>query len=540
MSKVQITPLIDAASTGKGSVSRELWNASTETWDEYPATEGVDVGSLVRITATVTGDPDADFFVGWFFEGLGNVNATSPWEVTATEGLTYTAKFGGTAEVKAPVARLGEDPGAVVGNAVAGACDPLLTVPAPAGTYQFVYGESVRLVATGGENAYFAGWYDIYITGEQSVQRHDLTSNCVITPTASFSISAVFSYSPMTFYVRMTNSGATTYGALQFSTAGADVVEITTKKEYEDALEERYGEILQQDPGGATPLPSIDETNTGLDRYIALSGPDACTIRVDLFTENITFLRWQIAQLNPGEVSGWVVSAPEDLATTQQAILNIASDCVIYASYNSGESSTVIADYAQGSNVSMGSLSLNPVGGSPSAGPPATGNFYQGNTVTAIARALNGYKFVAWYYEGGALASSVAEFAIAIESGGATISVFAQFAQDDNAIYEWEGDTAAVKELEWRSRRYAAPVPFNPSCGRIMADGYPVTLMVHMSSSPDAPTETTRQVTIALPSQNGVRLPIVRPEKYIEVTVKSLHPVLHAAISTSMEGLADE
>ena len=71
MSKVQITPLIDAASTGKGSVSRELWNASTETWDEYPATEGVDVGSLVRITATVTGDPDADFLSGGSLKGLG-------------------------------------------------------------------------------------------------------------------------------------------------------------------------------------------------------------------------------------------------------------------------------------------------------------------------------------------------------------------------------------------------------------------------------------------------------------------------------------
>lgn len=538
MSKVQITPLIDDASVGKGSVLRELWNASTETWDEYPASIGVDIGASVRLTATVTGDPDTDFFVGWFFEGLGNVNATSPWVVTATEGLTYTAKFGGTAEVKTPSARVGERPGAVVENAVAGACDPLLIVPAPAGTYQFVYGETVRLVATGGTNAHFAGWYDVYSALEQSVQRHDLSANCTITPTASFSIIAVFSYSPMTFYVRMTNSGATNYGALQFSTASVDVVEIT-KEVYDAALVARYGEIPDPDPGGPTSLPYIDETNTGLDRYIAMSGPDACTIRVDLLTDTITFLRWQIAQLNPGDVSGWVVGTPDDLATTKQAILNIASDCVIYASYNSGEASTVVADFATESNAAMGALSLMPAGGEYAPGPPVQARYYQGNTVTAIARALNGYKFVAWYYEGGALASSVAEFSFPIESGGSTIKLYAQFAQDDNAIYEWEGDDAS-KELEWRSRRYAAPVPFNPSCGRIMADGYPVTLMVHMSSSPDAPTETTRQVTIALPSQNGTRLPIVRPEKYIEVTVKSVHPVLHAAISTSMEGLADE
>jgi hypothetical protein len=75
------------------------------------------------------------------------------------------------------------------------------------------------------------------------------------------------------------------------------------------------------------------------------------------------------------------------------------------------------------------------------------------------------------------------------------------------------------------------------SSARLYADGYPVTLVVYKSSSPDAPMNDANVAGISIGNQDARRLPMRRPEKYIEIEVRGNEPITDVAVSTAMEGL---
>jgi hypothetical protein len=109
------------------------------------------------------------------------------------------------------------------------------------------------------------------------------------------------------------------------------------------------------------------------------------------------------------------------------------------------------------------------------------------------------------------------------------------FIKDDN-IVAWE-DGTENKILIWRSKRIQTDKPLNFSSAQIYSDGYPVKLSIDMSSSPDKPTIDANHVDISVTTQKARRLPIRRPEKYIEIEVECDNEITDISISTSMEGL---
>lgn len=521
---------IDTPLIGKGSIERKVY--SPEGDSEYPV-GGVVAGTVVKLTASVI-DGNNDYFAGWYLKQTDvKVDSGEVFLVTVREDMEYVAKFGGTATVTVPVQRIGQDPGAELINASAGVSPPAPANLLPASTYQFVYGEPVRLIAVSGEHAIFSGWYDIYTASYQSAQRTDLTEDCEFSPTDSFTITAVFSYSSMKNYIKMTNSGADSYGVLLLSSG--NVFREISSAEFSSSLDDRYGVV----GGMGTLNPELPDMQTGTDRFVELDGSGQCTIRVSLLIEGtVLFSRWMIAQVIPKTGGGYEVSTKTDLSSNNPTTINVFSDCVIYAEYTSSDPSKIIVNYDSGSDRSMGEISISPIGQNFLKGPPIQGDYFFGNSISVIANPANGYKLDGWYSSEGALISSDTEYTFTVESGGSLITLLARFEQDSNAIYEWEGDTTRNKLLEWESKRFKSSVPFNPVCTRVYADKYADTtkLKVRSGTSPEV-DGNSREAVIVIRSQDVRRLPIMRPEKYTSVEIQSASTVTEISVSTSMEGL---
>jgi len=169
-------------------------------------------------------------------------------------------------------------------------------------------------------------------------------------------------------------------------------------------------------------------------------------------------------------------------------------------------------------------------------GSVAYADFSVGQTVTLVASFEQDYVFDGWYANGTKKSEAVScSFVLALDS---PIEYEARFGVSDDAIYEWEG-SAENKEIEWTSKVYTAPRPFDPVAARVDAAGYPVDLTVRTYSSPDVadalPVRDHELTgTTHMQSQDGRRLPRMRPERYVRFTVKSMHEIDTVAIGTNM------
>ena len=193
---------------------------------------------------------------------------------------------------------------------------------------------------------------------------------------------------------------------------------------------------------------------------------------------------------------------------------------------------TITATRANGTERTFGDISIE--GGTEAGDGSWSVEAEQNAYVTLVAVPRNGYKFVGWfadYDHAGAPESAEREFRLKVQS---IATYYAMFAQDANAIYEWEGG-AASKRMEWRSKMFVASKPFNPVALRVDALGYPVECEVGVFSSPEAKAVRVGRVSPA--SQMARRLPLLRPERYVQVTVRADHEVDRVIVGTSMEGL---
>ena len=160
----------------------------------------------------------------------------------------------------------------------------------------------------------------------------------------------------------------------------------------------------------------------------------------------------------------------------------------------------------------------------------------QGDSVTVNAVPLNGYRFDGWYVgEQRVEAGSSYTFVPT-----ANIALQARFTEDVAAIFLWEGSDEP-KRMTWTSKVYVTPRPFDPVAARVDAAGYPVDLTVRTYSSPDKADPLpvrdhalTLQNPLAVQSQDGRRLPRMRPERYLRVSVESYHEVDAVVVGTNM------
>ncbi len=516
-----ITPIVDTLSLGRGDVSRLAYDPATGLTSEYPA-GGVMAETSVKLSAVVIAEGDR--FAGWF-RGVELISDEPDLIVLVSGDAIYTAKFGGTVTVN-KYARLNESPDAILSNATAGAC--AAGGSAPVEQYNFIFGESVRLLASSGTNAFFAGWYDVYTTGAQSAQRTDLAQDATVTPDESFAITAVFSYSEIPFYVRMTN-GLAVYGSLSMTSGIPGAVTQMTKEEYDQAMDDRYGA-----PGGGMGI--LEGNEDASDRFYSVAGAKACSIFVSMLSSSVSFQRWQISQIKQAGGGGFITETAQDLSFSSTAMLNVASDCVIFALYNSSEPSRVTVNYESGSTSLMGAIRLSPTGSNYLPGPPAQGDYYMGRTVTVSAYPENGFRFSGWYVSG-SLISASAEYSFPILSGGTSTTFLARFSQDDNAVFTWEGGEQN-KLVDWQSKLYKSPVPFSPTCVRLYADGYShsTQVKIRLGASPNV-EENGKSVEMVILSQDMRRIPIMRPEKYVQLCIETERQVTDISVSTSAEGL---
>lgn len=211
------------------------------------------------------------------------------------------------------------------------------------------------------------------------------------------------------------------------------------------------------------------------------------------------------------------------------------ADRTIYACYGELANVTTRFTFAAGSDRTMGEILVDSDNAVPDADGSVTVEAIQQSMIAVTVRAKNGYEFVGWY------PNNLGNGDVLVDSAEAKIPVttqrtlYAKFKKNPHAVYEWEG-SAENKMMEWRSKVYAAPVPFNPSAARVDARGYGVALEVGMYSSPDG--NPTRKAEIVVRDQNARRLPTLRPERYMQICVKNDAEVDAVIVGTSMKGLA--
>lgn len=498
----------------------DAWVGTTESDADsmetpFASGTGVPHGGYVRLEATAVG---GDVFRGWYKNGV-LASTESTMTVQITDVTAFVARFGNTVTVSA--------------------ADTNGTATVEGGaSYDFTYGDEVTIKATPVEDFYFASWT------KDGVVQNGWGAEYSFIPTEATTLVANFTSSEAPIYLKLSNGSNPGFGELTLTVPSGFTATAMTKSAWEDAVAAAY------EPAIHDPLAPLGGTSLGADSYWELSGQCDVTVNCEVRTANATFTKWTASYFktyetiitdpeNPVLVFGY--DTPIDSGTTQNAVISVTNHCKITAAYYTPGPKQVILSYATGSG-SMGMIEGSPQTPDYTVGPPITFNVNEGDAFTAIALAANGYKFDGWYSGAaatfGQLVSTDAQFTQTMNTitTPSVNTLYAKFSQDTDAVYEWEGSTVN-KMMTWRSKRYVSTRPVNMSSARLYADGYPVTLVVYKSSSPDAPLNDANVAGIIIGNQDARRLPMRRPEKYIEIEVRGNEPITDVAVSTAMEGL---
>lgn len=219
-----------------------------------------------------------------------------------------------------------------------------------------------------------------------------------------------------------------------------------------------------------------------------------------------------------------------------EGVFVLNDDVTIKVRYGTTGTRSTIVDYASHNDRSMGIISI--AGNTSQQYPtPIKVTTLKYEEIELAAEPMNGYMFVGWFVNengSGAPMYSDSHLKLVVKTNR---TLYARFAKNTNAIYEWEGDEGN-KVMEWRSKTYVSSKPFNPSACRIDTTGYSIkSFSVEMFSSPDA--KPTRIATLNnVSAQESRRLPVLRPERFLQVSVKNDSEVDGMFISTSVRGLS--
>ena len=511
---VTVSCSVDTASTGIGTVSCSVVNASEE---------GVSVtarhGDSVVFTAVLIGDSGSYAFEGWYGADGGKVSGNASHTVeNVSDDLHLLAKFAAKVSVAVSATT-----GATAANASA-------NVNGAAFAW-IVLGGTCLLTAAEGENAHFSGWYDAAdTTFANPLAEIGQTEEIAVARTLSLVARFISTQENSPHYlavINYDNNNARGNPALGIITlSGADVpgsgITSITEAEWNALFPERG-------PMGAEPGEPPQSGN----RYFRFDGVKTAQV-IAAPAANVGFMRWRRLRWLPGE-EHWD-SAPVDAGTSPT--LNFVSNnhYILYVDWGEPAPVNVSILYAQGSDATAGGFTMSPT--TPKAQTIQNGIrdvYVQGTEITLEAFVRNGFLFLGWFYD----ADGTQPVTLSAENTFtvyAAVTLYAKFAQDGNAIYLWNGSDEN-KMMEWRGMRAEFDRPVNMSSARVDAAGYPVTLQLYAASSPDAPSPDRPTVSVAVRNQNGMRLPMARPERYLEVCVRSKHAVTGFAVATSMEGL---
>lgn len=476
---------VDTPSVGHGTITKT--GATVFTYGAVVNLEAVPVGTNV--------------FKGWYTPEGVLVSLSAYTTITVTTDVAYVAKFGNTVSISI--------------NAGAGNTgNSTISVTTPEGTSAtsatFTFGDTVSISVEVAENDHFMGWYD----SSSGTLQTEYGEHASFVPVSGITFYALIESTPDPFYVKMTNR-IDGFGELSMLTKHGELM--TAESTWLSVVEQMFG--------------TLDMLN---DKYYKFSSVDTVSISGAKTISGAIF-KW--FELTPRTFvdPNWTNGTPVVITKTGQAAVTLSQNCTLSAIYYSSDPVTITLDYVTGSDSSMGEIGFSKTGTNEFTGAAIRSDFTPGSDVSIVALARNGYKFAGWYEDKAGtddVDGALFEHQITITASSETY--YAKFVQDADAIYVWEGD-GVNKRMQWESKRFVNSVPFCPSAVRVDADGYPVSIMAKMSSSPDS--SLTRTISAKILNQDCRRLQIVRPERYITVTVVSVFPVNSVVVGTSMEGL---
>lgn len=507
------------ATTGSGGTgtSVEVYDADGEAW-VAPPNDGVPYGSKVRFGAI----PSAGYgFSAWY-------DGDTPLPTTSVDSGTYMYVVNSVDRNLDLVAKFKCDItiGASTGSGYSGYVvvngEPKsassVTIPCEVG--------SVVQIAAVATEGFFTGWVEVSGSGgSQTTTPVSLAQDDSIIVSVAKHYVATFSASETDYYVgvksRNDDAGEddTTGSCGYIALSGGNVTEV-----------------------GPSDVETLVENET-------LSSDFSSCLKVYKVTgvSPVVFSAMQTGSV-PYRGIAWSDQVVQGGASLMGAgASNVALSVVVASgsrSFNSNVIGTVHWGTASTATVTVrtddpakGSVSLIGGGGTAVDGTSASAEFEDGAIVTVVAAAANGYVFDGWYVGDSKIANAGAEYSFAI--GSADVSIVAKFVADTDAIFEWEGGTGN-KRMTWASKVYTLPRPFDPVAARVDATGYgenDVKLSVGTYSSPNAPapeSPTSRDHEIPVESQDGRRLPRMRPERFMRVKVESDVEIDAIVVGTNM------
>ena len=495
--------------SGDGGIASLLVSTDGGTTWRAPSQDGSDFvyGVKLKFSATPTSGTNHTFS-GWYDAGGARVSTSADYIKDLTGDTALTARF--SAPVDFSVTSGDGYGGYIVVNGVERAESVFRE------TFEIGATVSVRAVATSG---YFANWtkdgvlLPIGEEGTVTVEAETAPQSGTATPASYVAVFA--SASPQ--YIVGTKSENTDAGDEADNgymvLSGANVEELDAEL-YQDC------DHVYRVTGSAPVTYTVYKTGTKEFKS------------VDWRPESPTPVGEPI-ELQPEQSGGADASiAPGSIARTGTKAFY--RDMIGVAKFGSSSATKVTAISSDAAN---GTVSVSGGANASGDGSNASADFNVGETVTLQAAPANGYLFGGWYANG----VKVDDKAVySFVFGDSPTQYEARFVQDTDALFLWEGSDEN-KTMEWTSKVHVAPRPFDPVAARVDAAGYPVDLTVRTYSSPDVTEpldvrdhELTRDNPTPVQSQDGRRLPRMRPERYVRFTVKSTHEIDAVTIGTNM------
>lgn len=500
--------------------------------NEEAASVEASAGENVKCYATAN---EGYGFGGWYADGV-LVSEDSPYEFEVEGPVSLTARY--TAEVELAVAHAASADSTGTVSIDGGTAGATATANVLLGETCVIKAVSTALVESPASGSRFDSWY---VTDTPLGDPLMYLEEQTLTVTGPVSLTANFiGFSDVTpRYLALLSRDTDdnydpTLGILTAAFASGEGEEIT------HADWEAFTGIATA-PGGGT------WTGYMFYRFQGTRSVSLSAISNSLFA----FSAWECQHLIPidadSETPG--IQAPE-AGQPQFTISEAASDTwgtthadiptnrhyVMTAVWGAPKPVLVRMMYASGNGISMGTLSMSPVTSERAVIQNGVSDKYaQGSDVVFSASPAGGCRFDGWYRDAACvnLESSSVSYTLRVV---APATLYAKFSQHSGSIYRWDSGTSA-KMMVWRSKRYVAARPLSLSAARIYTDAYPATLSVFTASSPDGTSDTDPDIRVSASRQDGFRLPMVRPEKYLELQVETNADVTDITVATSMGGL---
>lgn len=520
-----------SASQGCGSASIQVMEGAS--WVDAP-TEDIEHGTQCRAHVVLSASGERFFSkliaeeaeVSVEDDGDGGYD----YYFNATKAIDFTAHFGNVLHVVAKHIVNG-----IYEDEENGSASVAIAPESPSGltSVSFTYGDTVNVRAdnSDGEDApaYFVGWHSVE-NGIPSASRIlGMSASASVTPAVGDPLTywAEFKNQVEQLAVRLSNNG-TTYGTLSMvSLDGEGDIEEITQQEFVDFINEYY----------PSNYGSFDGASSGAaDRYYKVKlGTRVLVSCVLNAAFDVQFAAWRLKTYIGREEFD---NPDGTIYSTELSAEHIVSGNEVFvATYMTSLPAKASLRYVEGSSFAVGVIRLNPIGANAEQREDlVSGDFTPGTEVTAVAIPKNGYVFTGWYSEAAGINQKSHDSNYTFVKDSAAETIYAKFSQDVNAVYKWEGEDAN-KMMVWRSRRTQFAQPINLSSAAVCADGYPLHLKVAYASAPDPAADGWKEGEITVNNQDPRRLPMLRPERYVEVEVRSDKPVLRVAVASSMAGL---